>query len=472
MFDQAAEVEWPEDLADVPPLPDDWEITIDDPADTGDWEPIPAELWAELDELIPRWAADGDIPPSDKPVDMAMTTPLGPHTLRLLQETPISEMSDDAKAWALCRCGELISHLEAFRADLTASLAGPRPIDPREDWGTFEVAVARKCSVYAADREVSLARDLADRLRATHAAMQAGRITHAQARALRDGVAHLPDGLAQQIEEKLLRFCHRQDLPKFKASLQRWLARLDPSWKERAQVARREVIVEHTAGDDGTGSVYVRGPLEKTAMLHRALRVYAASTKGSLGATTDERQLDALVAWSERYLASPDAPRRHGRAYGVTVTIDAPTMVGLASHPAEIPGYGMVPADAALRLLADGAPLRRLVIDETDGHLLDYGTKTYLVPPPLADYLIALHQASAAPSSAVPAELCDMEHNVPHDAGGSTDPWNNSPIDRRWHRAKTHGGWSYVKNRDGSVTWTSPNGLTQTVQPHDYRLGP
>jgi hypothetical protein len=178
------------------------------------------------------------------------------------------------------------------------------------------------------------------------------------------------------------------------------------------------------------------------------------------------------VQWAESYLTSAEAPRRHSRAYGVNVTFDAPTMFGVAQHPAEIPGYGMVPPEAALELLANGSPLRRLITDDTNGLLLDYGTKTYLVPPPLSDQLIALHMTSAGPHSNVPAATCDMEHNLPHDQGGTTDPDNNTPIDRRWHRAKTHADWTYVKNKDGTVTWTSPTGLTEIVYPHDYRLGP
>jgi hypothetical protein len=148
-------------------------------------------------------------------------------------------------------------------------------------------------------------------------------------------------------------------------------------------------------------------------------------------------------------------------------------MLGLANHPAEIPGYGMVPADAALHLLADGSPIRRLVVDERDGHLLDYGTTTYVVPPALAEHLIALHQTSAAPHSAVPAEGCDYDHNVPFGPhGGTTDPHNVTPLDRRWHRAKTHAGWTYLKNNDGTVDWTSPLGQRLRTDPHDYRLGP
>jgi hypothetical protein len=132
----------------------------------------------------------------------------------------------------------------------------------------------------------------------------------------------------------------------------------------------------------------------------------------------------------------------------------------------------MIPVGAAIALLADGSPLRRLITDPDDGHLLNYGRKTYLVPPPLSDFLIALHQTSAGLHSNVPAADCDMEHNVPHGGGGATAPENNTPIDRRWHRAKTHAGWTYVKKPDGSITWTSPHGLSETVYPHDYRLGP
>ncbi|HVS69361.1 MAG TPA: hypothetical protein VHE56_12470, partial [Mycobacteriales bacterium] len=79
---------------------------------------------------------------------------------------------------------------------------------------------------------------------------------------------------------------------------------------------------------------------------------------------------------------------------------------------------------------------------------------------------------SAAPHSRVPAADCDMEHLIPHQQHGTTDPNNNTPIDRRWHRAKTHTDWTYQKNPDQSVTWTSPHGLTETIHPHDYRLGP
>ncbi len=443
-----------------------------DPPDWGDWEPIPDEVWRECQRAIPEWADEGDIPFLDKPVEEAVRLPLGPHTLRLLQETPVEQMTDEARCWALRRAGELINYIDAFRVELTAALAGPKPADPAEDWAAHDVAVASKCSIYAADRKVAVARALTGRLTATCQALLDGRITEPQARELCEQTAHLPDDITVEIETRMLKYSHRQDLPKFKASLKRWMARLDPDFLKRAINARRDVLVEHTANDDGTGSLFIRGPLDKTALIDTALAAYAATTKPTAGGTADQRKLHALAGWAERYLTAPDAPRRHGRAYTVPVVIDAPTLFGLANHPAEIPGYGIVPAEAAFDLLADRSPLRRLIIDEHDGHLLHYGTSTYLVPPPLADHLIALHHTSAAPHSNTPAHGCDMEHNIPHQQGGTTDPDNTTPIDRRWHRAKTHAGWTYLKNPDRSVTWTSPTSLTETVYPHDYRLGP
>jgi hypothetical protein len=66
-----------------------------------------------------------------------------------------------------------------------------------------------------------------------------------------------------------------------------------------------------------------------------------------------------------------------------------------------------------------------------------------------------------------------MEHNIPHHRGGATNPINNLPTDRRWHRAKTFASYHYRTNpKTDVVTWTSPNGLTCQIDPYDNRAGP
>jgi hypothetical protein len=408
----------------------------------------------------------------DWPVLMAEQ--IGPcgAALNLLAGASPEGLSEKARVSALAQLAAIAAHAEAIRLRYTAAVAGPAPADSRDDWGAHEVALASRSSVYAADRQIAFARDLAGRLCATHQAMTLGLITFAQARVLSEGVAHLDDDVAREIEANLLRFAYRQDLTLFKASLRRWLARLDPQFTPRAKAARHEAVVDHHDLGDGVGELYLRGPLEMTAIVDTAMNAYAGVTKSAQGGTSATRKLVGLAQWAAGYLTSPDAPRRHGRAIVLNVCMDAPTMFGLASHPAEIPGYGFIPAQAARDLLAAGSPVRRLITDPHDGHLLHYGRSAYIVPPPLVDHLVAVHRNSAAPHSAVPAAGCDMDHNLPYDEGGTTDPWNVTPLDRRWHRAKTHAEWTYRKDADGSVTWTSPAGQSLRVDPHDYRLGP
>ena len=46
---------------------------------------------------------------------------------------------------------------------------------------------------------------------------------------------------------------------------------------------------------------------------------------------------------------------------------------------------------------------------------------------------------------------------------GPDPPDNLAPLCRRHHRAKTHHGWTYVRNKDGTHTWTSPDRRLFTV---------
>jgi hypothetical protein len=294
-------------------------------------------------------------------------------------------------------------------------------------------------------------------------------MTYPQAIALSEATRQLPDEVTAEIETGMLRFCHRQSLAHFRNALRGWVARKDPNYTRKATAERREPVVEHRATDDGCGELFIRGPLEITTQISMALTAYAAKTKATLGGSAAQRKLAGLRDMIETYLGTPAAPRQHGRLPILNVCIDLATLLGLRDGIAEIPGVGAIPAEAARWLIADGAPFRRMVIDPDTGALLELGHTTYTATPALAEYLTAKNLTSASPHSNVDSRHCDMEHNTPYDPGGTTDPTNLTPIDRRWHRAKTHGGWTYQKNPDGIITWTSPTGLSCTIEPHDYR---
>jgi Domain of unknown function (DUF222) len=456
---------------DVEDLADRWELDAIDP---DVWEPIPAAELASIGAWCFPEDPDLGIPAGfDDWILQSQLHPVDDHTLAVLNATPHEQLSREGLSLKLVQLCAVATYVDLLRADVTAVIAGPRPTTARErldDFAAHEVAVATRSSVYAADRQIWLARDLTSRLVRTADAMRRGEITAAQATALSEATSQLDPDVAQQIEDRMLRYSHRQDLTLFRASLRRWVAKLDPDFTTKAKAARAEVEVTHTAFADGTGQLYIRGPLELTTTIHMAMTAHAAKTKHELGGTIDQRKLAGLRDWAEQAWNAPDTPRHHGRLPTVNLLFNATAMLGLNDEPAVIPGVGAVPADVARWLIADGAPIRKMLIDPITGQLLDYGTQTYTVPPGLADYLIARHITSASPHSNTDARNSDMEHNRPHDQGGATNPMNVTPVDRRWHRAKTHAGWTYQKDdQTGVVTWTSPTGLTCQIDPYDYR---
>jgi hypothetical protein len=60
----------------------------------------------------------------------------------------------------------------------------------------------------------------------------------------------------------------------------------------------------------------------------------------------------------------------------------------------------------------------------------------------------------------------DPEHGGPPDQTRAT---NLARLCRFHHRLKTHGEWRYQRERDGSLTWTSPHHLTYRVDPTGTR---
>ena len=90
-------------------------------------------------------------------------------------------------------------------------------------------------------------------------------------------------------------------------------------------------------------------------------------------------------------------------------------------------------------------------------------------PAWMRELVILRDRTCVHPNCSKDSRDCDLDHIeafVEMDDGGppgQTRPDNLAPLCRRHHRAKTHYGWTYVRNRDGSYTWTSPHGHHYTV---------
>lgn len=170
------------------------------------------------------------------------------------------------------------------------------------------------------------------------------------------------------------------------------------------------------------------------------------------------KRADALTAIASEFL-NVNAKKIEGskRPISINVTVDLPTLLGLAENPAELEGHGPIPASIARKLAADGK-WRKFVTDPLTGNLLDMGRNHYMPSQYLVDFLTARDRTCRFPGCSHPARLSDIDHAESWEKGGQTNPKNLGFLCRRHHRLKTHGGWRLESHSDGSCTWTSPHG--------------
>ena len=139
------------------------------------------------------------------------------------------------------------------------------------------------------------------------------------------------------------------------------------------------------------------------------------------------------------------------------MTIDLPTLLGLAENPGQLAGYGPIPA-AVARELASDSQWKRFITEPQTGNLLDFGRESYEPPQLLKDFLIARDRTCRFPGCRRSALLSDLDHAESWESGGGTSPDNIGALCRRHHRLKTHDGWKIESFSDGSCNWTSPLG--------------
>jgi hypothetical protein len=253
-----------------------------------------------------------------------------------------------------------------------------------------------------------------------------------------------------------------------------------------AQVAN-ESITLNAHGVNGAGLVNGAGvvnganAINGAGLVNGANAINGAGVEGSNGVSSssdsandsevqpgqhrsmDMKRADALTsiaAWSLQQ--STVDVKLHRRPVTVNVTIDLPTLLGLAENPGQLAGYGAIPASVARALASDGK-WQRFITDPQTGTLLDFGRESYEPPQALVDFLIARDRTCRFPGCRQSAARADLDHAKSWESGGETSAANLGALCRRHHRLKTHGGWKLKSHSDGACTWTSPLGKIYEV---------
>ena len=397
------------------------------------------------------------------------------------------------------------SWLTSLIQQATLAIAGSTPTESENMWeGVDEaeredVATALRLSANTAQSRIDVARVLTNHLPATCQALATGDISPSHATLIaRETSEAIKRGISTEdlihIENKALAHAEFHTPAQVGRKIRTLIAQCSPeAFEETVAIARDARNVRMYPESDGMATVIALLPAEdaQTVMLainsliesqsrstlirsshnsscsnqpmdglNKDSLAEARSRQDSLAdaRSMDMKRADALANICGDLLARLEADHQpHRRPVTINITMDLPTALGLSENPAELVGYGPIPASIARSLSADGK-WRRFITDPVTGNLLDYGRETYVPSQPLVDFLTARDRICRFPGCSQPARVTDLDHAVPWEEGGHTSPENLGLLCRRHHRMKTHNGWQLVSHADGSCTWTSPHG--------------
>ena len=398
---------------------------------------------------------------------MARLSEIDPYSLNAVDRINYLTALDRQDGW-----------LYALRQRAIAAVAGLQPSEgdgplfgvdeaERED-----ISTALRLAPATAQSRIDIARTLVNNLPNTCSALATGEISSAHATviaretaiAMRNGA---PDSVIFKVEQRAISFAELHTPGQLAVRVRTDIAKSIPEEFEeitsRATSLRRVSCYNEA---DGMSTVVAILPAADAQMVMNSIEAFIlrreqlqrSDKDGDAIRTIDQKRADALSTICSNFLSEISetvTPQR--RPLTVNVTIDLPTLLGLAENPGQLAGYGPIPASVA-RELASDAKWKRFITEPQTGNLLDFGRESYEPPQHLKDFLIARDRTCRFPGCRRSALLSDLDHAESWESGGSTSPDNIGALCRRHHRLKTHDGWRIQSFSDGSCTWTSPLG--------------
>lgn len=409
-----------------------------------------------------------------------------------------------------------------------------------------EVGMALSLGTGGADRLVTASVELHRRLPATLAAVRDGSLSWQKAQTLAEQTRVLDDASAAAVEARVLPYAATRTPALHAAAVRRAVDRVDPaSLDERRRRAEATVALVRTHLGDGMGELFASLPSEDLDTIYLGADTYARRAKAAGDIRTLEAlRVAALVQWASAFLGYGDPtateppddpgtvrPTRHGRPARVRILASLPTLLGLSDTPGELADSGAVLPASVIRAIASrGAVLRRLLVDDATGELVDLTPESYSLPPAdgverpiwhelavviryadwpamrarfsdvpeairdLLDARLSAHELDTTPHAYPtpgrlaefvatrdrhPSNPCaglsaasagDLDHIEPAARGGPTTTRNLHAPTRRWHVLTTRTPWRVRRRPGGGLSWTSPLGRRITTRPYDYRL--
>ncbi len=406
----------------------------------------------------------------------------GPALARVLA---VSNATGD-RAWLLARitgARRLKGWCEVMEQDALLALAGVaerrevHEVDGAKlvviDEPIAEVALATGRSEGEVRAQLAAARTLANALPEVKAALGDGRVDADKALLMARTADRLPSAVHAGYSAQMLQRAAQEPLRDFKGSSEQAVRDLDPAGRdERRRRATRQRAVWIAPDIDGNAILsarlaaldahaclrriedHVRDTRDRaaagansageemptTGMLHAQafLNFFWGQANGSASDSLTTAQQMITDAGSEATIKRVAGGGRPLRTE-VQVQVDLHTLAGLRDAAVTLDGAAVADRDALLAFLrdCDDVVFRRLITDPVDGRLLDCGRNTYSPSAALRRFIIARDGHCVWPGCQRPALHSDIDHAVPWDDGGLTNPANLHALCRHHHLLKT-----------------------------------
>lgn len=327
-----------------------------------------------------------------------------------------------------------------------------------------EIACLLRISERSAHRLVQQSRILVDYHPRTLAALRSGALSWGHAAALVHEYAGLPAGTAELVETRLLPLALETTVTRLSYRARKLRSELHPTaLDQRARDAAGRRRVDFQPADDAMAWLSIFLPAADAIAVDARLTAEARglqdpSERRTLSQLRTDVALDLLLG-SRNEGGSASQGERRVKAH-INVTVPVLTLLGVDDEPADLEGYGPIPAEVARRLAAHAPSFTRLLTHPESGAVLSVGRTTYAVPADLKKWLRVRDRTCRHPGCCVPASRCELDHTKPWSRDGTTDHDNLAHLCRKHHLLKSEGIWRYSRSETNTLLARSPGGRT------------
>jgi hypothetical protein len=339
-----------------------------------------------------------------------------------------------------------------------------------------ELAVTLGVSEREVSRRLETAQMLMEHLPLTRALLRDGRILWEVGEAICKTASGLPEASRAALDELAADAAVTMTTTQLRRALPRWREELhEQPLTERHARAREDRAVWVTPDVDGMATLCVHAPAPAVTGAYDRLRRIAHTLRDE-GDPRTLQQLSAdaavdLLCDGDIAGTTPDPEHRPDPTFvpgiraEVRLTLAASTAVGLDDAPADLDGFGPVPAEIARELIRTAASFTRVLTDPETGAVVSVG-RTHRVPPPQMRLHLQLRDQTCRFAGCTrPASTSEADHTLEWRNGGETSLENLVSLCTSHHHVRHGDQWTYVRHDDGTIVWTSPTGRRISNRP-------